>query len=211
MISKGELARHLGKLKSFEFEKFERNAEKERIVYEQYSTDSEIAATIIWNALQLGDIENKVIADLGAGTGILGIGALLQGAKKVYFVEKNIKAIEILMKNLESEDFLEDKRGIIVNEDVENFKERVDIVLTNPPFGTKRKHSDRVFVEKACEIAKIAYSFHKSETLEFIYKVIERKGKGAERRWDFDFPLKATMSFHKSRIRKIAVSCIRFL
>src|SRR3989338_8397937 len=84
-MSKSSLAIELSKLKVFESPK---------VRQEQYPTDSEIAASVLWNAYILGDLEGKVIADLGCGTGILGIGALLLGAKKVFFIEVDKKALE---------------------------------------------------------------------------------------------------------------------
>ncbi|MFA7690748.1 MAG: RsmD family RNA methyltransferase, partial [Methanofastidiosum sp.] len=69
---------------------------------EQYTTPGDIAAEIIFFAYHRGDIEGKTIIDLGAGTGRLGIASLLLRAKKVYFVEKDKRAIEILKDNLET-------------------------------------------------------------------------------------------------------------
>ena len=76
MRSKKELAILLSKLKTFDTPKTH---------LEQYSTDSEIAADILWFAYQNKDIEGKKIADFGCGTGILGIGALNLGANKILF------------------------------------------------------------------------------------------------------------------------------
>ena len=83
--SKSQLAVALSRLKGF--------AEPD-VRHEQYATDSEVAGHMLWNAYMLGDIEGKVIADLGCGTGILGIGATLLGAGKVYFVDMDKKALE---------------------------------------------------------------------------------------------------------------------
>src|SRR3989338_11601347 len=92
IITKSRLAIILSKLRQFENPKF---------LDEQYTTDSEIAAMVLWNAYMSGNIKGKTIAYLGAGTGILGIGALLLGAKKVFFVEKDENAVKILKENLE--------------------------------------------------------------------------------------------------------------
>ena len=88
--SKSSLAVALSKLKLFS---------KPDVKLEQYPTDSEIAAEILWNAHMRGDLDNKIVADLGCGTGILGIGALLLGAKKVFFVDIDKNALEILKQN----------------------------------------------------------------------------------------------------------------
>lgn len=48
------------------------------------------------------DFENKIVADVCAGAGMLGIEALSRGANFVYFVDKNRKAIEFIQNNLNS-------------------------------------------------------------------------------------------------------------
>src|SRR3989344_1050805 len=90
--SKSSLAIVLSSLKVFEGPK---------VKAEQYPIDSEIAAEVLWQAYLLGDISKVSVADLGAGTGILGIGALLLGAEKVYFVENDSLALETAKENLD--------------------------------------------------------------------------------------------------------------
>ena len=50
-----------------------------KIKFEQYMTPPEIAAFMIHYAWMKGEIENKKIIDIGAGTGMLGIGAAFLG------------------------------------------------------------------------------------------------------------------------------------
>src|SRR3989344_4642463 len=80
MITKSRLAIALSKIKGF-------NDPKIRL--EQYITDSEIAAEILWNAYLEGDIEGKTVADLGCGTGIFSLGCVKLNAKKVDTVIQN--------------------------------------------------------------------------------------------------------------------------
>jgi len=47
-----------------------------------------------------GKVEGKLVLDLYAGTGSLGIEALSRGAKKIVFVEKGRQALQLLTKNL---------------------------------------------------------------------------------------------------------------
>lgn len=203
--SKSKLAILLSRLKGFEIGKV-------RTKLEQYQTDSEIAAEVIWFAGYNGDISGKVIVDLGCGTGILGIGALVMGAEKVYFVDVDEKAIEIAKENLK---FVEEELGIklgkseFIVEDVGNFKKKADVVLQNPPFGVKVKHADRVFLEQAIEVAPVIYSFHKLESGRFIDDFIKKKGFKMSHFWSFDFPLKMTMEYHRKKIHRIKVGCWR--
>jgi len=173
---------------------------------EQYSTDSEIAAEILWFAYMNEDIEGNIITDSGAGTGILGIGALLLGAKKVFFVEKDKEAVNILKKNLEK---LDTKNYEIINKDINDFKKKCDVVIQNPPFGTKEAGADIKFLEKATSLAKIVYSFHKSETKRFVNKKIDQLKFDMTHYFKFDFPLKKTMDHHKKKVEKISVGCWR--
>jgi len=103
MKNKKELALILSKLKDFESYDVE---------LEQYSTPSEISAEVLWTACLNADIENKVILDAACGPGYFGIGALLLGAKKVYFVDIDEKILKIVKENINNikkspkEDFL---------------------------------------------------------------------------------------------------------
>src|SRR5665811_2091689 len=47
------------------------------------------------------DIEESFFLDLFAGTGAVGIEALSRGAKKVIFIDKEVKCIKIIKENLE--------------------------------------------------------------------------------------------------------------
>jgi len=205
--SKSNLAVLLSKLKGFEIGKV-----SERL--EQYQTDPEIAAEILWFAGFIKDISGKVIVDLGCGTGILGIGALLLGAKQVIFVDIDENAVETAKENIA---FVEEELGVklgrkakFVVEDIKKFKAKnVDLVVQNPPFGVKVKHADKIFLEKAMELSPVIYSLHKIESRKFIDAVSKDKGYKTTHFWSFDFPLKMTLKHHRKRIYRIKVGCWR--
>ena len=175
--------------------------------------DSEIGASVLWNACLLGDIEGKVIADFGCGTGLLGIGALLLGAKHAFFVDSDKKALETAKNNiskLKSEGYRFGKPRFVCS-DISRLEINANVVIENPPFGTKTRHNDIFFLEKALEIAPIVYSFHKSETLSFLGCFAAKKNSKITHVWGFKFPLKASFSFHRRQIHRINVSCLRFM
>jgi putative methylase len=203
-LSKSRLAIVLSKLQVFR---------EPKVADEQYPTDAEVAASVLWQAHLMGDLKGKVTADLGSGTGILGIGMLLMGATKVYLVERDVKATQIAEQNLKRirKDVGSECGNVeFRNQDVETFCESVDLVLQNPPFGTKVRHSDKRFLEKAFELAEKTYSFHKSGSEGFLAKLAKDKGFRITHRLDFDFPLKQTQKFHRKRIYRPKVSCFRF-
>ena len=182
-MNKKKLAIELSKLEKFE------NVKPE---LEQYPTDSELAAHILWNAFMQGDIENKIVADLGCGNGIFGIGALLLGAKLVYFLEVDGEALDGAIKNCKFENVHFRKMDVL------EFDEKVDTVVMNPPFGVQQEHADKNFLEKAMEISDSIYSIHKIESKMFIEKLSKEndfKVVGIEHK---EMILKKTMKFHKS-------------
>jgi putative methylase len=204
-LSKGQLAIILSKLRGFDSPK---------VSSEQYAVDPEIAASVLWQALYSEKVRVRTIADLGCGTGILGIGALLVGAKKVFFVDNDENSLNIAKDNLslfiKSESSYEGliKGGVeLIHKDIADFNEKVDTVIMNPPFGTKIRHFDRFFLEKAMKIAKTIYSFHKSESKGFIFAFAKDHGFRLAGQMDFSWPMKQTMGFHRKKIHRIPVSC----
>jgi putative methylase len=203
--SKKQLAVLLSKLKVFEHP---------HLSLEQYPTDGEIAATILWDAHMQGEIDGKIIADFGCGTGILGIGALALGAKHVVFIEVDSKLFPLLIENLK---MLEDQFGHdlsnyeIINGHIESFDRQVDLILQNPPFGTQEKHADMMFVKQAVKLAPIVYSLHKTSTQEYLKQWAQQSGVHIANIMHFDFPLKQSMPHHQKRIQRIEVSCFKFV
>lgn len=200
-ITKGMLAKTLSQLKVFE---------NPKIVSEQYTIDGEIAAQMLWNSAIIGDFSGKVIVDLGAGTGILGIGALLLGAKKALFVEKDSYALGICKENYEKiKSEFKIGEADFIEADIANCDVKGDVVIQNPPFGTKKEHADKEFLERAFKTAQIIYSIHKATTRDFIEKFALQNNFKTTHYWEFDLPLKKTYKFHKSKIKKIKIGIFR--
>ena len=171
---------------------------------EQYITPSEIASDFLWLCYMQGDIQNKTIADLGCGTGILGIGALLLGAKKVFFIDKSKSALDIAKKNFNSLK-IDKRRAVFLCQDVKKFNNNVDSVIENPPFGVKKEHADKGFLEQAVKISDKIYSFHKIESEKFIKKFTKDNGFDSKIIFIFNFPLKLSMKYHTKKVKKIKV------
>ena len=202
IMSKSGLAVALSKLKGFDDQK---------VRLEQYMTDSEVGATILWFSYMKGDIQGKIIADLGSGTGILGLGALLLGAKKVYFVEIDEKAMEIAKNNYDTikSEYSVGGEAVFVNDDISKFNEDVEVIVENPPYGVKNEHSDRVFLDKAMKISQVVYSLHKSESKGFIDAFSKDNGFKVVEKIEIVFPLKASLSYHTKRIHRFNVALFR--
>lgn len=171
---------------------------------EQYPSDSEVAADILWKAYMLNEIEGNTVCDLGAGTGILGIGCIFLGAKHVDFVEIDKEAIKTLNENLEGlEDFT------IHNQNINTYEGKSNIVVMNPPFGVQKRKADKPFLEKAIQVSDIVYYFAKPQAIGFLRSFCKDHNLRISHEWNYDFPLKATMKHHKNKIRRIEVNVYR--
>ncbi|MGQ9746958.1 MAG: 16S rRNA (guanine(966)-N(2))-methyltransferase RsmD [Candidatus Caldatribacteriaceae bacterium] len=84
-------------------------------------------------------IPGKTVYDLFAGSGILGFEALSRGAKKVYFVERDIKICRLLERNLSILELGEKSKVLCVDflslQDFPYSWERPEIVFADPPFA----------------------------------------------------------------------------
>ena len=162
---------------------------------EQYSTPPDIAFEIIKKVNSAGNLSGKV-ADLGCGTGRLAIASALLGANITGF-EIDEEAIKIA-KEYSNENKLEIKW---INQAVENIEEKFDTVIMNPPFGSQRPGADKIFLEKAMNIATDIWTIHLSETRKFIEKLVEKNNCEIIELYEFDYPLKNTMPFHSKNTK----------
>ena len=161
---------------------------------EQYSTPPDIALEIIKKVNTSGNLSGKV-ADLGCGTGRLAIAAAILGANVTGF-EIDEKAINI------AKDYSEHNNLEIewINQAIEGIENSFDTVIMNPPFGSQRPGADRIFLEKAMEIAPHIWTIHLSETRKFIEKLVEENKCQIVELYEFRYPLKKTMSFHSKDV-----------
>ena len=174
---------------------------------EQYMTPASIAADIIFTAHQFGDIENKIIIDLGCGTGIFSVGAALAGAKKVTGIDAD-KDVVTIAKEYAKKNNLGIK--FMVN-DVKNVQTKCNTVIMNPPFGAQKgnQKADRKFIEKGFDISKILYSIHLKKTIPFLEKMISSLGGSMTYRKDYVFPIRWTFEFHDKEVVYYDVTLLR--
>ena len=174
---------------------------------EQYSTPSVIASDVVFMAYAGGDIADKVVADLGCGTGILAIGAGKLGAKRVIGVDLDVNAITQAQANAK---FM----GVeieFMNLDVTEFNEKVDTVIMNPPFGSQKRNADRPFLDIAMKVSDAVYSIHMSDTVDFLAKYVSDRGFYVDYQKRYKFEIPHMFSFHTKAKKCFDVSllCLR--
>ena len=133
-----------------------------KVLLEQYPTRPHIAACILHTIqTSYGGLDDRIVADLGCGAGVLSIGARLLGARAVIGFDIDPDAIEVAKRNLEEFGLNteEDRAGfcdLVLTDVVQTFTPLFnkcekghqaainsqfsgvfDTILMNPPFGTK--------------------------------------------------------------------------
>ena len=201
--SKKELAVILSKLRVFE---------KPKMMEEQYTLDPDVSADILWNAYMRHDIQWKEIADFGCGTGILGIGALLLGAKKVYFIDNDTDVFPNLLENIKTISDCQKKvikKIEILNLDIRDFSKKTDVVIMNPPFGTKVRYLDKDFFKKAFSTADVVIGINKAAKLSTVEKIANENNYRILEIKKYLINLKKTMKEHLLKSKVVPVVCIR--
>lgn len=197
-MKKRELAMILSQLKT----------EHHSVALEQYTLPGDVAADIVITAYNFGDISDKAIADLGCGSGILGIGALLLQAESVIFVDCDCDILEIARQNV-----VKATKGLKAGDTrflcntVENVTFTVDTVIQNPPFGTRRKGADVLFLKKAAESAPVVYSLHKRGNAPFLAKQTTHV---LTHKMEMRVPLYRSYPFHEKKVVTLDVELLRF-
>ena len=181
---------------------------------EQYQTPPSIAGEIIHYISNNYSLENSTIADLGCGTGILGISAALSGCQNVFLFDIDEEALDIAKNNIEQLE-LEDNIQIIqmdVNQlrQCNKLNKYFDLVITNPPFGIRSENgADIEFLKTASYICNnTIFSLHKFSTINFLKKFYNKNGINDIKSFKIEYNLPKTYKFQKKKEKNIDVVCL---
>lgn len=188
-----------------------------KIELEQYITTPHIAGCMLHTIQsRYGDIQNKMVADVGCGTGMLSVGCCLLGAQVCFGFDIDCDALNICRHNVEE---FEMSNIELVQLDVRkwaktddhHFIQKFDTVIMNPPFGTRQQGADSDFLIFALSIAKNSvYSLHKTTTIQHFARVAKSRNISLEVVAELKFALDKTYSFQRSQSKDISVALLRF-
>ena len=169
----------------------------ESVEMEQYTTDGDLAARWLTDISSFGDLaEGCMVADLGAGNGILGLGALAMGAGRTILLEADQAACDVAKSNAESMGFADSVEVIqtTLGSDPVDLGS-ADVVISNPPWGRQTHRADRPFLEAMIAAAAPAHLLHSADATH-IRPLFEEAGWSTERYGEADFALPAAYSHH---------------
>jgi putative methylase len=191
MSTKSALAQQLGVVGGFD---------DPRVQLEQYRTPPELAAHLIHTADIHGDIQDRIVIDLGCGTGMLALGAALRGPRTVVGVDIDPAPLETAVKN---------ERKVASASSVSWIRadatqaplcpDGPTTVVMNPPFGAQsgNEHADRAFLATAGEIASISYSIHNEGSRGFVDSFAADNGGEVTHAFQAEFELPHQFEFHR--------------
>ncbi len=179
-----------------------------KLEFEQYHTPPDIAARFLWSIRE--DLSGSEVADLGTGQGILGIGAHILGATRVCGFEIDPAAARKAIANAQGRmevELCDVKKGISPAHHL-----RFDVVVTNPPFGTKSKKADIKFLSTALKLSRRAvYSLHKSTTRDYLLQRAERWGLYGSILAEITYPLPKTYAMHSKAEAEVKVCVLKLI
>jgi predicted RNA methylase len=177
---------------------------------EQYTLPSDLIAFIL--VVIANDLVKQNVIDLGCGTGRFTLPIIKFFSNRVLGIDIDISALEYLVKIRQKNNLFIDLLCTSI-EFSENNKwgEKFQITFMNPPFGTKRRNIDMVFLKKALEYSKTVITIHKSNPT--TQRLIKRLGA----RYDKTFTILATIVFslppsiwfHRKKEHLVTIDLIR--
>jgi len=187
---------------------------------EQYCISAISAVDIMFYAgFEHNDIENKIVLDLGAGTGRLSIAAIYLRPVLVLNIDIDHSALTILKYNCNKLDLYHLNHPIA--SDINHlplrdgfFRGSINITtIMNPPFGVQTRKADRLFLDTALNISDIIYSVHLSNknTREFLMSYIEKRNWTVDDIFSFNMFLEKTFQFHTQKRKEILVDLYRII
>jgi putative methylase len=173
---------------------------------EQYQTPAPLAARLLFHASVNGHITGMNVCDLGCGTGILSIGAALLGASQVTGIDSDENALEIAREN-----------ALEMGTDIEFINQAVTsslvvpvpsgTIVMNPPFGARKRHADRVFIDCAINSGLEIYMIANAGSISFLRSYTE--GRAVIREMiEGILPLRHSYSFHRKDVMDIRVEIL---
>jgi len=181
-----------------------------KVLLEQYSLPAQLIAFILVCVEK--DLMNQRIVEFGSGTGRISLPLLKFFSAHLLCVDIDSETMHGLKRLLKSEK-LDAELLLSAIEFLETYswKDSYEVTIMNPPFGTKRRGIDIVFLEKALIFSKKVISIHKSnrESRRLIDRISRNYNKSCEILATLEFPIPPLYVFHKKKSHYVYVDVYR--
>jgi putative methylase len=186
--------------------------EDPRVDLEQYRTPPDLAAHLVHRADLQGDIEDRLVVDLGCGTGMLALGAALRGPETVVGVDIDPAPLRTARRNqrrVGTTTTIGWVRGDATRAPLA--PEGPTTVVMNPPFGAQdgNEHADRAFLATAAEVSDVSYSIHNAGSREFVEAFAADNGGEVTHAFAAEFDLPRQFDHHTRDSEVVEVEVFR--
>ena len=166
---------------------------------EQYPTPPGVAAHVVHTADLNGDIEDRLVVDLGTGTGMLALGAALRAPARVVGVDIDRTVLTSATENRRRVGTTAPVGWVCA--DATNAPLRPPeptTVVMNPPFGAQdgNEHADRAFLITAARLADVSYSVHNAGSTEFVESFAADNGGNVTHAFRAELDIDRQFAFH---------------
>jgi len=179
---------------------------------EQYPTPPDLAAHLLHLADLQGDIADRTVLDLGAGTGMLALAAACRGPTRVLALERDADALAVARENehtVAPETPVDWLRGDATRPPFPD--DAVSTVVMNPPFGAQSgsEGADRAFLETAAAVASVSYSVHNAGSQAFVEAFVADEGGTVTHAFAAEFAVRRLYEHHERDREEISVELFR--
>jgi putative methylase len=184
---------------------------------EQYPTPDWLAAHLLHVATLQGDLPGTVL-DLGAGTGMLALGAALTGRPdRVLGLELDPGALAVARENEARLDPPVEVDWVRADATRPPLAEReraaspAPTVVANPPFGAQdgNQGADRAFLVTASDVAAVSYTVHNGGSREFVEAFAADNGGEVTHAFGAELVLDRRFPFHDAERETVPVEAFR--
>ena len=188
--------------------------ESPRAALEQYPTPPHLAASVVHEADLRDDVADCTVLDLGAGTGMLALGAALRAPARVVGVEIDPAALRTASANrrrVGTRAPVEWVRADVTRLPLVSDPARQTTVVTNPPFGAQKESesSDRDFLLAASAVADVSYSVHNGGSREFVESFAADHAGEVTHAYEASVALDRQFDFHEDDRREVPAEVYR--
>ncbi len=182
-----------------------------KVKLEQYSLPNEIIAFVL--LISKKDLINRNVVDLGCGTGRLSLPIVKFFSKRVLGVDSDVFSTKQMFKAMKK---VKLRADILISSvefiETNNWRKLFLTTVMNPPFGTKRRGIDQVFLKKALLFSDTVISIHKSskESRRLWKNMATSFNKKLSILATFEFDIKRTFQFHTQDKYSVEVDLLHF-
>ena len=181
-----------------------------KVSLEQYASPPHLVSRLLWIAeMVFGDVVERKVIDLGSGTGRLGLAAAYLGAMYVLMMELDLALARVSWDYAKTMGFGGMTDVICGDARLPPLRRAFDTAIQNPPFGVHKRGADVVFLKAALSLARVVYSVHKAETIDFIVSKVREMGGYAEPLFEEEVLIPSIMNFHFKRRHRVKVVVVR--